>query len=180
MTENDPSFSDYALAEVHIDPKVAAAFAAWLTELAGRAVFVSPRADVPEWVGTAAELLYDWAEEIPWAIGQAGTAGQAGTSKSPRAGGLHGGFLVEVLAERLVPAVPPSPPCSPPTVRSLLEQQRAARLVVGVADALATAVRAGDVERIARCLVAFEQASSTYHATIGEDPGDDDDGGPAS
>lgn len=176
MTENDPSSSDYALAEVHVDPKVAAAFAAWLTELAGRAVFVSPRADVSEWVGTAAELLYDWAEEIPWANGQAGTAEQAGTSKSPRAGSLHVGFLAEVLAERLVPAVPPSPPGSPLTVRSLLEQQRAARLAVGVADALAAAVRAGDAERTARCLVAFEQASSTYHATIGEDPGDDDGG----
>jgi hypothetical protein len=178
VTKNDPSFSDYALAEVHVDPKVAAAFAAWLTELAGRAVFVSPRADVPEWVGTAAELLYAWAAEIPWANGQAGTAGQAGTSKSPRAGDLHGGFLAEVLAERVVPAVPPSPPGSPLTMRSLLEQQRAARLAVGVADALAAAVRAGDAERIARCLVAFEQASSTYYAAIGEELGDD--GGSAS
>ena len=171
-------FSDYALAEVHVDPKVAAAFAAWLTELAGRAVFVSPRADVPEWVGTAAELLYDWAAEIPWANGQAGTAGQAGTSKSPRAGGLRGRFLGEVLTERLVPAASPSPSGSPLPARLPLEQQRAARLAIGVADALAAAVRVGDAERIARCLMAFEQASSTYHATIGEDPGDH--GGSAS
>jgi hypothetical protein len=177
MTGNDPSqFSDYALAGVDVDPKLVAAFAAWLTDLAARAVSASTRASVPEWVGTAAELLYDWAAEIPWANGQAGTAGQAETTKSPRAGGLHGKFLGDVLAERLVPAVAPSPPGSPPTVRSLLEQQRAARLAVGVADALAAEVRVGDAERIARCLVAFEQASSTYHATIGEDPGDDDGG----
>ncbi|SRR6266536_3314177 len=178
MTGNGPS-SDRALAEVHVDPKVAAAFAAWLTELAGRAVFASRRARVPEWVGTAAELLYDWAEEVPWANGEVGTAGQAGTTQPARAAGLHGGFLGDVLAEHLAPAAPPSSPPGPPmTVRGLPEQLRAARLAVGVADALAAAVQAGDAERTARCLAAFEQASSTYHATAGEDPGAD--GGPES
>ncbi len=159
MTKNDPSqFSDYALAEVDVDPKLV------------------PRAVVPEWVGTTAELLYDWAAEIPWANGQAGSGGQAGT---PRAGGLRGEFLGDVLAEHLLPPAGPSLSGSPLTVRSLLEQVRAARLAVGVADELAAAVRAGDDKRTARCLAAFEQASSTYHATLGEDPGDDD-GGPAS
>src|SRR6266545_5114597 len=172
MTKNDPSqFSDYALAEVDVDPKLMAAFAAWLTDLSARAVSASTRANVPEWVGTAAELLYDWAAEIPWANGQAGSAGQAGTTiQPPRAGGLRAEFLGDVLAEHLVPAVPPSLPGSPLTVRSLLEQVRAARLAVGVADELAAAVRAGDDKRTARCLAAFEQASSTYHATLGEDP----------
>jgi hypothetical protein len=86
MTRNDRShFSAYALAEVDVDPKLVAAFAAWLTDLAARAVSASPRAVVPEWVGTTAELLYDWAEEIPWANGQARGGGQSGT---PRAGGL--------------------------------------------------------------------------------------------
>jgi hypothetical protein len=138
-----------------------------------------PTGDVPEWVGTAAELLYDWAAELPWANGQPTTAGQAGTTiQPPRAAGLHGDLLGDVLAEHLVPAAQSSPPGAPLTVRSLLEQSRAARLAVGVANVLAAAVRAGDTEQTARCLVAFEQASSTYHATIGEDP--DDDGGTAS
>src|SRR6266536_868628 len=67
MTGNDPSSSDLAMASLDVDPKVAATFAAWATELAGRAVWASGRATVPEWVGTAAELLYDWAAALPWA-----------------------------------------------------------------------------------------------------------------
>jgi hypothetical protein len=63
------------------------------------------------------------------------------------------------------------------TGRSLLEQLRAARLAVSVADGLAAALRAGDAEQTTRHLAAFEQASSTYHATAGEDPGDDPDEG---
>jgi hypothetical protein len=103
-------FRDYALAEVHVDPKVAAAFAAWLTDLAGHAVSASPRADVPEWVGTAAELLYDWAEEIPWANGEVGTAGQIGTTlQSLKAGACMAGSLGDVLTKRLIPAVPTRP-----------------------------------------------------------------------
>jgi hypothetical protein len=66
------------------------------------------------------------------------------------------------------------------TGRSLLEQLRAARLAVGVADGLAAALRAGDAERAAKHLAAFEQASNTYHATAGEDPGDDHGGGAGS
>src|SRR6266545_808348 len=111
MTKNDPSqFNDYALAEVDVDPKLVAAFAAWLTDLAARAVSASPRAVVPEWVGTTAELLYDWAAEIPWVNGQAGSGGQAGT---PRAGGLRGEFLGDVLAEHLLPPAGPSLSGSP-------------------------------------------------------------------
>ena len=79
-----------------------------------------------------------------------------------------------MLAEHLLPPTGPSPAGSPLTIRGLLEQGRAARLAVGVADELAVAVRAGDGERMARCLAAFEQASSTYHATLGEDPEDGD------
>jgi hypothetical protein len=170
--------SDHAMASVDVDPKVAAAFAAWATELAGRAAWISGRATVPEWIGTAAELLYDWAAGLPWANGQVGTAGQAGTIHSTGVAGTHGAFLGGMLAGVGLPAAPPSPP--PKTGRTLPNQRRAARLAVGVADALAAALRAGDAEQAARCLVAFEQASRTYHATAGEDPGDEVDGGAGS
>ncbi len=173
--------SDRTTASVDVDPKVAAAFAAWATELAGRAVWVSGRATVPEWVGTVAELLYDWAKEIPWANRQVGTAGQAGTIQSTGVAGTHGAFLGGMLVGLGLPAAPPSPPDQPgelgepPMIgRSPLEQLRAARLAVGVADALADALRAGDAEQAAKCLAAFEQASRTYHATAREDPGDAD------
>jgi hypothetical protein len=170
--------SDHAMASVDVDPKVAAAFAAWATELAGRAAWISGRVTVPEWVGIAAELLYDWAKEIPWANGQVGTAGQAGTIQFTGVAGTHGAFLGGMLVGLGLPAAPPSPPNVPDeppmTGRSPLEQLRAARLAVGVADGLAAALRAGDAEQAGRCLAAFEQASNTYHATAGEDPGDDD------
>jgi hypothetical protein len=176
--------SDHAMALVDVDPKVAAAFAAWATELAGRAAWIGCRTTVPEWVGTAAELLYDWAAGLPWADGQVGTAGQAGTTHSARVAGTHGAFLGGMLAGMGLPAAPPSPPDQPGelgeppmTVRSLLEQLRAARLAVGVADGLAAALRAGDAEEAAKHLVAFEQASRTYHATAGEDRGDEDGAG---
>src|SRR6266542_4979054 len=168
--------SDDALALADVDPKVAAAFAAWATELAGLAAWVSGRTSTPEWVGTAAELLYDWAAGLPGANGQAGTAGQAGTTLPTGVAGTHGAFLGGMLAGMGLPAAPPSPPPRPPTTgRTLPNQRRAARLAVGVADALAVALRAGDAEQAARCLVAFEQASRTYHATAGEDPGDEAD-----
>jgi len=179
MTENDPS-SGHVLASVDVDPKVAAAFAAWVTELAGRAVWISGRAKAPEWVGTAAELLYDWAAGLPWANGQAGTAGRAGTPTTTGVEGTHGAFLGGMLAGMGLPAAPPSPSDQPGelgeppmTVRSLPEQLRAARLAVVVADGLAAALRAGDAEQAAKHLAKFEQASSTYHATAGEDPDDD-------
>jgi hypothetical protein len=169
MTANYPSGSDQAVASIDVDPKVAAAFAAWATELAGRAVWVSGRTTVPEWVGTAAELLYDWAAGVPWANGQVGMAGQAGIPTTTGVAGTHGAFLGGMLA-----ATPPSssdqlgePPISG---RTPLEQLRAARLAVGVADALVVALRAGDAE----------QASRTYHVTAGEDLGDDPDQGAGS
>src|SRR6266508_2566360 len=150
MTENDPS-SGHVLASVDVDPKVAAAFAAWATELAGRAVWISGRAKAPEWVGTAAELLYDWAAGLPWAKGQVGTAGRAGTPTTTGVEGTHGAFLGGMLAGMGLPAAPPSPPevpGEPPMiVRSLLEQLSAPRLAVGVADGLAAALRAGDAEQ---------------------------------
>src|SRR6266511_336349 len=177
MTENDPS-SGHVLASVDVDPKVAAAFAAWATELAGRAVWISGRAKAPEWVGTAAELLYDWAAGLPWAKGQVGTAGRAGTPTTTGVEGTHGAFLGGMLAGMGLPAAPPSPPDKPGELaeapmggRSLLEQLRAARLAVGVADGLARALRAADAERAAEHLVTFEQASRTYHATAGEEAG---------
>jgi hypothetical protein len=179
--------SDHAMALVDVDPKVAAAFAAWATELAGRAAWISGRATTPEWVGTAAELLYDWAAGLPWANGQARTAGQAGSPTTTGVAGTHGAFLGGMLAGMGLPAAPPSPPDrpgelgeAPMTGRSLLEQLRAARLAVGVADGLAAALRAGDAERAAKHLAAFEQASNTYYATAGEDPGDDHDEGAGS
>jgi hypothetical protein len=85
--------SDHVMASVDVDPKVAAAFAAWATELAGRAAWTSGRTTVPEWVGTAAELLYDWAAGLPWANGQVGTAGQAGNTQSTGVEGTHSAFL---------------------------------------------------------------------------------------
>src|SRR6266496_3326723 len=134
--------SDDALALADVDPKVAAAFAAWATELAGLAAWVSGRTSTPEWVGTAAELLYDWAAGLPWANGQAGTAGQAGTTLPTGVAGTHGAFLGGMLAGMGLPAAPPSPPPRPPTTgRTLPNQRRAARLAVGVADALAVAPR---------------------------------------
>jgi len=178
MTGNDPSSSDLAMASLDVDPKVAATFAAWATELAGRAVWASGRATVPEWVGTAAELLYDWAAALPWASDGrvVGTAGQAGASQPTGVAGTHGAFLGGMLAGMGLPAAPPSPPPTPPTTaRTPLEELRAARLAVGVADGLAAALRAGDAERAARCLAAFEQASRTCHAAAGEDPGDEGD-----
>src|SRR6266545_6649055 len=159
MTENDPS-SGHVLASVDVDPKVAAAFAAWATELAGRAVWISGRTTTPEWVGTAAELLYDWAAGLPWANGQVGTAGQAGTTQPTGMAGTHGAFLGGMLAGMGLPAAPQFPPPEPDTTgRALPGQLRAARLAVGVADALVAALRAGDAAQTARCLVAFEQAS---------------------
>jgi hypothetical protein len=181
VTGNDPRSSGQATASVDVDPK-AAAFAAWATELAGRAVWASGRATVPEWVGTVAELLYDWAAGLPWANGQVGTAGQAGTTQSTGVEGTHGAFLGGMLAGIGLPAAPPSPPpgqplAKPPTTaRAPQDQLRAARLAVGVADGLAAALRAGDAEQAAKHLAAFEQASPTYHATAGKDPGDDADG----
>jgi hypothetical protein len=176
--------SDDLLALADVDPKVAAAFAAWATELAGRAAWISGRTTTPEWVGTAAELLYDWAAGLPWANGQAGIAGQAGTIQPTGVAGTHGAFLGGMLVGMGLPVAPPSPPDqpgdlgeAPMTGRSLLEQLRAARLAVGTADGLTRALRAGDAERAAQHLVAFEQASRTYHATAGEDPGDDPDEG---
>jgi hypothetical protein len=92
-----------------------------------------------------------------------------------------------MLAGMGLPAAPPSPPAQPGelgeppmTGRSLLEQLRAARLAVGVADALVAALHAGDAEQAAKHLAAFEQASNIYHATAGEDPGDDPDEGAES
>ncbi len=174
--------SDDALALADVDPKVAATFAAWATELAGLAAWVSGRTSTPEWVGTAAELLYDWAAGLPWANGQAGTAGQAGTTLPTGVAGTHGAFLGGMLAGMGLPAAPPSPPDQPGELaeapmggRSLLEQLRAARLAVGVADGLARALRAADAERAAEHLVVFEQASRTFHATAGEDAGDEPD-----
>src|SRR6266542_1248970 len=96
--------------------------------------------------------------------------------------GTHGAFLGGMLAGMGLPAAPPSPPDQPGELaeapmggRSLLEQLRAARLAVGVADGLARALRAADAERAAEHLVTFEQASRTYHATAGEDAGDEPD-----
>jgi hypothetical protein len=77
--------------------------------------------------------------------------------------GTHGTFLGGMLAGMGLPAAPPSPPPKPPTTgQTLLDQLRAARLAVGVADALAAALRAGDAEQAARHLAAFEQASRTH------------------
>jgi hypothetical protein len=123
-----------------------------------------------------------WAEGVPWLEAQVvGTAGQAGITQSTGVAGTHGAFLGGMLAGMGLPAAPPSPPPEPHTTgRTLPDQLRAARLAVGVADALVAALRASDAEQAAKHLMAFEQASSTYHATVGENPAGDADPGAGS
>ncbi|HYY89005.1 MAG TPA: hypothetical protein VFA49_09435, partial [Chloroflexota bacterium] len=58
---------------------MAAGFAAWAAELAGRAASMSSRTPVPEWVGTAAELLRDWSQQLDQRGRTPGHTGTAAT-----------------------------------------------------------------------------------------------------
>jgi hypothetical protein len=94
--------SDQAMASVDVDPKVAAAFAAWATELAIQ-VTRTRGEQVPGWAGTVVELLDDWSQQL----GPGGrTAGQAGTARTP--GVLQAPVRLGVLAGGVMPAAPPS------------------------------------------------------------------------
>jgi len=96
----------------------------------------------------------------------------------------------------MAPAAPPPPPpdslAEPPAIGSLLEAEppatgwmlldelHAARVAVGVADALAAAQRAGDAEQVVSWLAVFERASRVYHAATGQRLGGEADGGAGS
>jgi hypothetical protein len=176
--------------QVDVDPKLAAAIAAWATVLAMQAIYASGD-EVPGWVGTVVASLYDWSDRLARAEGQArGTAGQADTTQPTSAAGAHGAFLRGVLSGAMAPvAPPPDPLAAPPPIGSLLEPEppatgwmlldelHAARLAVGAADALAAAQRAGDAEQVACWLAVFERASRIYHAAAGQRLGRDADEG---
>jgi len=181
---------------VDVDPKLAAAIAAWATDLAAQAVYNSG-AEVPGWVGTVVAALYDWAERLARAASQAvGAAGQVGITQPTSAAGAYGAFLRGVLCGDMAPAAPPPPPpdslAEPPAIGSLLEAEppatgwmlldelHAARVAVGVADALAAAQRAGDAEQVVSWLAVFERASRVYHAATGQRLGGEADGGAGS
>lgn len=196
MAGNEPSSTDQAAAyvDVDVDPKVAAAVAAWVTQVAARAVWTAGATRTPRWIAMVVASLYDWSERLARAEAQAvGTAGPAGATQPTSAAGAHGAFLRGVLAGDVAPAaLPPSPPdplAAPPPIGSLregeppatgwmlLDELYAARLAVGAADALAAAQRAGEPERVACWLAVFERASRVYHAAAGQRLGRDADGG---
>lgn len=179
--------SGQATVYVDVDPKVAAAVAAWTTEVAARAVWTASGTQTPGWIAMVVALLDDLAEQLAQADGQAvGTAGQAGTTKPASTAGTHGAFLRGVLDGRVAPAAPPSPPPeaapaeAPTTVWALLDELHAARLALDAADTLAVAQRAGDAQDIAEVLAAYEQASLAYHATAGRRRAGEADGGAES
>src|SRR6266536_615090 len=187
MTENDPSSSDQPTVHVDVDPKVAAAVAAWATEVTARAVWTASGTKTPGWIAMVVALLDDLAEQLAQAHGRmAGTAGQAGTTTPTSTAGAHGAFLREVLAGQAAPAAPPSPPSgaapaeAPATRRALLDELGAARRAMDAADTLAVAQRVGDAQDVADALVAYEQASLAYHTTAGRRPAGDADPGAGS
>jgi hypothetical protein len=66
--------------QVDVDPKLAAAIAAWATDLAAQALYANGD-EVPGWVDTVAGLLDDWSWRLAVTDGRiAGRAGTAGTS----------------------------------------------------------------------------------------------------
>ncbi len=61
-----------------------------------------------------------------------------------------------------------------------MEELGAARLAVDAADTLAVGQRVGDAQDVAHALVAYEQASLTYHLVAGWGPAGEADGGAGS
>jgi hypothetical protein len=159
-----------ATVNVDVDPKMAAAVAAWATEVTARAVWTASGIQTSGWIAMVVALLDDLAVQLALADGQAvGIAGQAGTIKPTGMIGAHGAFLWGVLAGRVAPAAPPSPPPeaapaqAPTTMRALLEELGAVRRAVDAADTLAVAQRVGDAQDVAHALVAYEYASLADH-----------------
>ncbi len=171
---------------VDVDPKVAAAVAAWATQVVARAVWTASGSEMPGWIAMVVALMDDLAAQLAHGDGQAvEAAGQAGTSTLTSTAGAHGALLRGVFAGRLAPAAPPSPPpgaapAEPPTTGRALEELGAAQLAVDAADTLAVAQRVGDAQDVAHALVAYEQASLTYHVVAGRRPAGGADGGAGS
>jgi hypothetical protein len=172
---------------VDVDPKVAAAVAAWATEVTARAVWTANGVQTPGWIAMVVALLDDLAVQLAQGdVQPVGTAGQAGTIKPTGMVGAHGAFLWGVLAGRVAPAAPPSPPTDaaptevPATMRALLEELGAARVAMEAADTLAVAQRVGDAGDVAETLATYEQASLAYHLVAGHRPGGEADGGAES
>ncbi len=178
--------SGQATVYVDVDPKVAPAVAAWATQVTARAVWTASGIQAPRWIAMVVALLDDLATQLTQADGQAvGTAGQAGTTKPTSTAGTHRALLRGVLAGRVAPAAPPSPPpdataAEPATTGQALDELGAARLAVDAADTLAVAQRVGDAQDVAHALVAYEQASLTYHLAAGRRPAGEADGGAGS
>jgi hypothetical protein len=136
MAGNEPSSTDQAATyvDVDVDPKVAAAVAAWATQVAARAVWTAGATQTPRWIAMVVALLDDLAVQLAQADGEAvGTAGQAGTIKPTSTAGAHGAFLWGVLTGSVAPAAPPSPSTdavpakAPTTIRAVLEELGTAR-----------------------------------------------------
>ena len=180
------SSNPQATVNVDVDPKVAAAVAAWATHVTARAVWTGSGIQAPGWIGMVVALLDDLAAKLAQADGHlVGTAGRASTKPTSTAG-THGALLRGLFARQVAPAALPSPPSdaapveAPTTMRALLEELGAARRAVDAADTLAVAQRVGDAQDVAHALVAYEQASLAYHLVAGHRPAGQADGGAGS
>jgi hypothetical protein len=176
-----------ATVNVDVDPKVAAAVAAWATEVTARAVWTASGIQTPGWIAMVVALLDDLAVQLAQADGETvGIPGQAGTITPTGTVGAHAAFLWGVLAGRVAPAAPPSPSPEaasaevPTAMRALLKELGAARRAVDAADTLAVAQRVGAAEDIAHALAGYEQASLAYHLVAGGRPAGEADGGAGS
>ena len=181
MAGNDPSSTDQATVyvDVDVDPKVAAAVAAWATQVAARAVWTA-ETQTPRWIAMVVALMDDLAAQLAQADGQAvGTAEQAGTTPTSAAG-AHGALIWGVLAGRVAALPAGAVPSEPATAGRALDEPSAARLAVDAADALAVAQRVGDAQDVAEALAAYEQASLAYHTIAGQRPAAEADGGAGS
>ncbi len=177
----------HATVLIDVDPKVAAAVAAWATELTGRAVWTASGIQAPGWIAMVVALLDDLAAQLTQGDGYAvGTTGQAGTTNPASTAETHGALLRGLFAGQVAPAAPPSPPSdatpaeAPARVRALLEELGAARRAVDAADTVAVAQRVGDAEDIAHALMTYEQAGLAYHLVAGHRPAGQADEGAGS
>jgi hypothetical protein len=177
----------HATVLIDVDPKVAAAVAAWATELTGRAVWTASGIQAPGWIAMVVAPLDDLAAQLAQGDGYAvGTAGQAGTTTPTSTAGTHGALLRGLFVGQVAPAASPSPPSdaapaeAPARMRALLDELGAARRALDAADTLAVAQRVGDAHDVAHALVAYEQASLAYHLVAGQRPAGQADGGAGS
>jgi hypothetical protein len=182
MTENERHTSDQAtvFVDIGVDPKVAAAVAAWTTQVAAWAVWTAPT-QTPRWIAMVVALMDDLAAQLAHADGQLGTAGQTSTPTPRGAAGGQGALIWGVLAERAASILPAAVvPAEPATSGRALDELGAARLAVDAADTLAVAQRVGDAEDVAHALAVYEQASLTYHLVAGRRPAGEARGGAGS